>query len=73
MMRGLDFAIVDEADSVLIDAARTPLILSGEQDSQIDEATAERALDFARRLPVQPPKPPPVMREPRFPPPGGRR
>lgn len=27
LMRGLHFAIVDEADSVLIDKARTPLIL----------------------------------------------
>ena len=31
MLRGLHFAIVDEADSVLIDEARTPLILSGLQ------------------------------------------
>lgn len=29
-MRGLHFAIVDEADSVLIDEARTPLIISGQ-------------------------------------------
>jgi len=29
VMRGLCFAVVDEADSVLIDEARTPLILSG--------------------------------------------
>ena len=50
LLRGLDFAIVDEADSVLVDAARTPLILSGEQDSQIDEEIADRALAFARRL-----------------------
>jgi preprotein translocase subunit SecA len=50
LLRGLDFAIVDEADSVLVDAARTPLILSGEQDSRIDEETADRALEFARRL-----------------------
>jgi preprotein translocase subunit SecA len=50
LMRGLDFAIVDEADSVLVDAARTPLILSGEQDSQVDEATAAQALALAGRL-----------------------
>ena len=31
LLRGLHFAIVDEADSVLIDEARTPLILSGVQ------------------------------------------
>jgi preprotein translocase subunit SecA len=29
VMRGLNFAIVDEVDSVLIDEARTPLIISG--------------------------------------------
>ena len=29
LLRGLHFAIVDEADSVLIDEARTPLIISG--------------------------------------------
>lgn len=50
LMRGLDFAIVDEADSVLVDAARTPLILSGEQDSQVDEGTADQALALVRRL-----------------------
>jgi preprotein translocase subunit SecA len=27
--RGLNFAIVDEVDSILIDEARTPLIISG--------------------------------------------
>ncbi|KAJ1460785.1 SecA DEAD-like domain-containing protein [Pelagophyceae sp. CCMP2097] len=31
--RGLNFAIVDEADSILIDEARTPLIISGEDDN----------------------------------------
>ncbi|MGB5325205.1 MAG: preprotein translocase subunit SecA [Pseudomonadales bacterium] len=29
VMRGLNFAIVDEVDSILIDEARTPLIISG--------------------------------------------
>lgn len=29
VMRGLNFAIVDEVDSVLVDEARTPLIISG--------------------------------------------
>lgn len=38
VLRGLCFAIVDEADSVLIDEARTPLILSREHqdDSQLE-------------------------------------
>ena len=29
LQRGLNFAIVDEVDSILIDEARTPLIISG--------------------------------------------
>ena len=33
LLRGLCFGIVDEADSVLIDEARTPLIISGDTDS----------------------------------------
>lgn len=37
VLRGLGYAIIDEADSVLIDEARTPLIISGhgEQASQM--------------------------------------
>lgn len=31
--RGLNFAIVDEVDSILIDEARTPLIISGQSES----------------------------------------
>ena len=31
LLRGLHFAIIDEADSVLMDEARTPLIISGEE------------------------------------------
>ena len=30
MQRGHNFAIVDEVDSILIDEARTPLIISGQ-------------------------------------------
>ncbi|AVI62950.1 preprotein translocase subunit SecA [Halomonas sp. GFAJ-1] len=36
LLRGLHFAIVDEADSVLLDEARTPLILSTEDDGNHD-------------------------------------
>ena len=36
VQRGLNFAIVDEVDSILIDEARTPLIISGQADDQID-------------------------------------
>ena len=32
VQRGLNFAIVDEVDSILIDEARTPLIISGQAD-----------------------------------------
>jgi preprotein translocase subunit SecA len=34
--RGLAFAIVDEVDSILIDEARTPLIISGQAEDNID-------------------------------------
>ena len=36
-LRGLCFGIVDEADSVLIDEARTPLIISGAKGDNTDE------------------------------------
>jgi len=36
MQRGLGFAIVDEVDSILIDEARTPLIISGPSDESSD-------------------------------------
>ncbi|HIB33026.1 MAG TPA: hypothetical protein EYO45_07970 [Candidatus Marinimicrobia bacterium] len=37
VQRGHAFAIVDEVDSVLIDEARTPLIISGTIDAPVDE------------------------------------
>ncbi len=37
VQRGHSFAIVDEVDSVLIDEARTPLIISGAVDTPVDE------------------------------------
>ena len=36
VQRSLTFAIVDEVDSILIDEARTPLIISGHADDQTD-------------------------------------
>ena len=36
VQRDLNFAIVDEVDSILIDEARTPLIISGPVDESID-------------------------------------
>ncbi len=32
--RGLNYAIIDEVDSILIDEARTPLIISGPADDE---------------------------------------
>lgn len=41
--RGLNFAIIDEVDSILIDEARTPLIISGRGDKSTDlYQTADR-------------------------------
>jgi len=50
LLRGLQFAIVDEADSVLVDEARTPLILSAAADHSQDEAVHRQALDLAQQL-----------------------
>lgn len=51
MLRGLHFAIVDEADSVLLDEARTPLIISGPEINQEDQFLVyQQAMDIARDL-----------------------
>ncbi|MGH7354040.1 MAG: prepilin peptidase [Candidatus Rokuibacteriota bacterium] len=54
VLRGLNYAIVDEADSVLIDEARTPLIISGGNGSGSGAANERRlystALTLAARL-----------------------
>ena len=50
VMRGLHFAIVDEADSVLIDEARTPLIISRRSDPALEQKRAEEALALAGLL-----------------------
>ena len=50
VLRGLYYGIVDEADSVFIDEARTPLILSAIGRASDEAANCERALDFARSL-----------------------
>jgi len=50
VLRGLHFGIVDEADSVLIDEAITPLIISRPvKDSQLEEAM-KAALEVCRQL-----------------------
>ncbi|MDX6473068.1 MAG: preprotein translocase subunit SecA, partial [Gaiellaceae bacterium] len=46
VQRGHQFAIVDEVDSILVDVARTPLIISGEP-----ETAAQLYYDFAKVVP----------------------
>ena len=48
VQRGHSFAIVDEVDSILIDEARTPLIISGQGDESTD--LYRQADDFVSRL-----------------------
>lgn len=48
VQRGLEYAIVDEIDSILIDEARTPLIISGRANKSSD--LYKRANDFVKRL-----------------------
>jgi preprotein translocase subunit SecA len=50
LLRGLCFAVVDEADSVLVDEARTPLILSGPAGSGDWDATYRQAMEIASTL-----------------------
>ena len=48
VQRGLNYAIVDEVDSILIDEARTPLIISGQGDESTDTYTS--ANEFIQTL-----------------------
>ncbi len=48
MQRGHNFAIVDEVDSILIDEARTPLIISGQGEKSTD--LYEKANALAKKL-----------------------
>src|SRR6185503_16973023 len=50
VLRGLHFAIVDEADSVLVDEARTPLIISAEGKSGGDRHLYTTAMALAAQL-----------------------
>ena len=50
LLRGLHAAIVDEADSVLIDETRTPLILSQAGGGENHSAVVLQALELARAL-----------------------
>jgi preprotein translocase subunit SecA len=49
-LRGLHYAIVDEVDSVLVDEARTPLILSAERGDAGLQRLYREALELARQL-----------------------
>ena len=48
VQRGLNYAIVDEIDSILIDEARTPLIISGRANKSSE--LYKKADDFVKRL-----------------------
>ena len=50
LLRGLSFAVVDEVDSVLIDEARTPLILSSKSESNQQEELHREAVWLAKQL-----------------------
>jgi preprotein translocase subunit SecA len=50
LLRGLYFAIVDEADSVLIDEARTPLIIANDVEDPHGRGMYQEALALARSL-----------------------
>jgi preprotein translocase subunit SecA len=52
VQRGQSFAIVDEVDNILIDEARTPLIISGQA-----EESADKYFTFARLVPRLVPRP----------------
>ena len=50
LLRGLHMAIVDEADSVLIDEARTPLIISESQPAENGPALYDTAIATAGKM-----------------------
>ncbi|MDW8032003.1 MAG: preprotein translocase subunit SecA [Aquificaceae bacterium] len=50
-VKGHNFAIVDEVDSILIDEARTPLIISG--PAEMDTSVYYRADEVVRKLKVE--------------------
>src|SRR5262249_18896032 len=50
LLRGLHVAIVDEADSVLIDEARTPLIISETEDAEKDRQVFEDSIELVRTM-----------------------
>ncbi|HUR86416.1 MAG TPA: preprotein translocase subunit SecA [Solirubrobacteraceae bacterium] len=61
VQRGHQFAIVDEVDNILIDEARTPLIISGQP-----EAAADLYVQFAKLAPKMVPGKKPEGMDPRM-------
>jgi len=61
--RGLNFAIVDEVDSILIDEARTPLIISGPAEEspelyiRVNRIVPKMTRQMREPLPGEPPEP----------------
>lgn len=55
--RGLFFAIVDEVDSILIDEARTPLIISGQADDNTEQYVRMNAVPPLMKRMAEEPKP----------------
>ena len=61
--RGLNFAIVDEVDSILIDEARTPLIISGPAEEspelyiRVNRIVPKMTRQAKENLPGEPPEP----------------
>lgn len=51
-MRGLHFAIVDDADHILIDEARNPLVIAGEGNRYFEQDMYRQAIHFASQLTV---------------------
>ncbi|MCB1302958.1 MAG: preprotein translocase subunit SecA [Leptospiraceae bacterium] len=65
VQRGFHYAIVDEVDSILIDEARTPLIISGPADENTDKYNRlDKAIRQLIRDEEKAPEPPPKEVEP---------
>lgn len=50
VQRGLNYAIVDEADSVLVDEAVTPLIISGKAPNPVQVESFSQAVEITNKL-----------------------
>ena len=53
VQRGLNFAVVDEADSVLVDEAVTPLIISGDAPNPEQVESFSQAVEVAGKLSLE--------------------